>query len=322
MSTTTLLDQPIAPVVPAVRPSTSPSQRLRATMAAVRVSLSWFGTRKSLTSEQRTQAADTFGAEGTFLSAGKKLLDTRHEAYKAVTGVKGRIVALWKSMSLPFPEPGIRLIRQDQIETFNTQLGTLKQELDEAVAELDRRYEHLKSAARNRLGTLYNPADYPVSLLGLFQVAWDYPSVDAPEYLQQLSPEIYRQECERVAARFDEAVQLAEQAFMEELEELVSHLTERLTGQSDNRPKVFRDSAVNNLTEFFERFKQLNVRSNEQLDEVVAQCQRMVRGVEPQALRDNQGLRQHVTQELSQVQNVLDLLLVDRPRRNILRRPK
>ena len=163
---------------------------------------------------------------------------------------------------------------------------------------------------------------YPVSLLGLFQVAWDYPSVDAPEYLQQLSPEIYQQECERVAARFDEAVQLAEQAFMEELEELVSHLTERLTGQSDNRPKVFRDSAIGNLTEFFERFKQLNVRSNEQLDEVVAQCQRMVRGVEPQALRDNQGLRQHVTQELSQVQNVLDSLLVDRPRRNILRRPK
>ena len=319
---TTLLDPPVVPVVPVVRPSTSPSQRLRATMAAVRVSLSWFGTRKSLTSEQRTQAADTFGAEGAFLSAGKKLLDTKHEAYKAVTAVKGRIIALWKSMSLPYPEPGIRLIRQDQIETFSAQLETLKEELNEAVVRLDQHYEHLKSAARNRLGSLYNPADYPLSLQGLFSVSHDFPSVEPPDYLAQLSPEIYRQECERVSARFDEAVQLAEQAFMEELEELVSHLTERLTGQNDNRPKVFRDSAVNNLTEFFERFKQLNVRSNEQLDDVVAQCQRMVRGVEPQALRDNQGLRQHVTQELSQVQNVLDSLLVDRPRRNILRRPK
>ena len=316
MSTTTLLEQPV------VRPSTSPSQRLRATMAPVRVSLSWFGTRKSLTAEQKSQAADTFGAEGAFLSAGKKLLDTRHEAYKTVTAVKGRIISLWKSMSLPYPEPGIRLIRQDQIETFNAQLETLKEELDEAVLRLNQHYEQLKSAARNRLGSLYNPADYPLSLQGLFSVTHDFPSVEPPDYLQQLSPALYQQECERVAARFDEAVQLAEQAFMEELEELVSHLTERLTGQGDNKPKVFRDSAVNNLTEFFERFKQLNVRSNEQLDEVVAQCQRMVRGVEPQALRDNQGLRQHVTQELSQVQNVLDTLLVDRPRRNILRRPK
>ena len=45
-------------------------------------------------------------------------------------------------------------------------------------------------------------------------------------------------------------------------------------------------------------------------------------GVEPQTLRDNAGLRQHVATELSRVQSVLDGLLVDRPRRNILRRPK
>jgi hypothetical protein len=242
---TTLLDPPVVPVV---RPSTSPSQRLRATMAAVRVSLSWFGTRKSLTSEQRTQAADTFGAEGAFLSAGKKLLDTKHEAYKAVTAVKGRIISLWKSMSLPYPESGIRLIRQDQIETFNAQLETLKLELEEAVVRLDEHYDYLKSTARNRLGSLYNAADYPLSLEGLFSVSHDFPSVEPPDYLAQLSPEIYRQECERVAARFDEAVQLAEQAFMEELEELVSHLTERLTGQGDNKPKVFRlCSAPHNL---------------------------------------------------------------------------
>jgi len=45
-------------------------------MAAVRVSFTWFGTRRTLSAEQKAQAADTFGAEGSFLSAGKKLLDT------------------------------------------------------------------------------------------------------------------------------------------------------------------------------------------------------------------------------------------------------
>ena len=62
---------------PVVRPSTSPAQRLRATMAAARVAFCWFGVRKTLTPEQKAQAADTFGAEGQYLSAGKKLLDTR-----------------------------------------------------------------------------------------------------------------------------------------------------------------------------------------------------------------------------------------------------
>ena len=76
---------------------------------------------------------------------------------------------------------------------------------------------------------------------------------------------------------------LAEAAFIEELQSLVAHLTERLSGQTDGKPKVFRDSAVENLTEFFERFRDLNIRSNEQLDDLVGQCQQIVSGVEPQA---------------------------------------
>ena len=302
--------------------STSPSQRLRTSFAAVRIAFTWLGTRKTLTTEQKAQAADTFGAEGEFLSAGKKLLDTRHPAFKAVTGVRSRIVSLWKGMSLSYPEPGVRLIRQDQIDVFTEQLNSLKEELDEAVWRLDEHYAELKSAARDRLGSLFNSADYPESLQGMFQVTWDFPSVEPPDYLRQLNPDVYRQECERVASRFDEAVQMAEAAFTEELHNLVAHLTERLTGQVDGRPKVFRDSAVENLTAFFRRFKDLNLNSDPELDQLLEQCQQVVQGVEPQTLRDNTVLRQSVASELSQVQNILDDLLVDRPRRNILRRPR
>jgi len=54
----------------------------------------------------------------------------------------------------------------------------------------------------------------------------------------------------------------------------------------------------------------------------VNQAQGVVRGIQPQQLRDDQPLRQQVATQLSGVQAVLDGLLVDRPRRNILRRPK
>ena len=150
----------------------------------------------------------------------------------------------------------------------------------------------------------------------------DFPSVEPPPYLQQLSPQLYQQECQRMQSRFDEAVQLAEQAFLEELARLVEHLTERLAGTDDGKPKVFRDSAISNLTEFFERFRQLNVRSNPELDELVASAQRVVRGLEPQRLRDSSSLRQQVTTQMAAVQADLDQLLVERPRRNIQRRPR
>ena len=79
----------------------------------------------------------------------------------------------------------------------------------------------------------------------------------------------------------DEAVQLAEQAFLDELAKLVEHLGERLNGETDGKPKVFRDTAVTNLTEFFERFRALSVHSNDQLDDLVQRAQRLMNGVEP-----------------------------------------
>ena len=114
-------------------------------------------------------------------------------------------------------------------------------------------------------------------------------------------------------------MQLAEQAFLGEFSKLVSHLTERLSSGTDGDRKVFRDSAVTNLVEFFQRFKELNVRSNEELDQLVEQAQRIVRGVGPQDLRDNGGVRQQVVTQLAGVQATLDGMLVDRPRRNIVR---
>lgn len=300
----------------------SASRRLRATMAAVRVNFTWFGTRKTLTPQQKAQAAESFGAEGEFLSAGKKLLDTRHPRFKAVTSVRNRVGGYWRSVSLPYPEASIRLIRQKSIDAFNDQLTQYKAELDEAVDCLDEQYLSLKIAARERLGSLYNEGDYPESLAGLFDVAWEFPSVEPPSYLQQLNPELFEQEARRVKTRFDEAVELAEQAFVEELGKLVSHLTERIAGGEDDRPKIFRDSAVGNLRDFFERFRTLNVRSNEQLDALVSQCQQVVTGIDAQDLRDSGGLRQQVATQLSGVQSVLEGLLVDRPRRRIIRSPK
>ena len=311
----TLLDEPIIQTDPA-------ATELRTTTAAVRVSLKWFGTRKSLTAEQKAEAAEPFNAEAKFLSAGKKLLDTNHPAYKAVTAVRGKVVAYWKALSLPYPEPGIRLIRQDRLEDFAAKMQEFQQDLAEAVDALDRRYTDLKTIARQRLGTLFNSSDFPTTLVGLFVISFDFPSVEPPDYLQRLNPELYQQECQRVQSRFDEAVRLAEEAFTAELAKLVSHLTERLSGQEDNRPKIFRDSVIENLSDFFQRFRQLNVSSSEQLDQLVSQGQRVIRGVDAQSLRDNEGLRQHVATEMSRVSSVLDGLLVDRPRRNILRRSK
>lgn len=316
--TASLLDDP----GPQSSGATDAAARLRTTMSAARLSFTWLGVRKSLTRQQKEQAADSFGAEGDFLSAGKKLIDTQHAKFKAVTAVRTRASNYWKGLSLPYPETGVRLIRQDAIDEFARRMESFRSELEEAVVELDEHYEELTAAARQRLGSLYSAADYPASLQGMFAIDWDFPSVEPPEYLRRLNPALYEQECDRVRHRFDEAVQLAEAAFLDEFSQLVSHLCERLSGERDGRQKVFRNSAVDNLSGFFERFRSLSVGTNAELDRVVDQAQQIVGGVRPQSLRDNGELRQRVATQLSGVQATLDGLLVDRPRRNILRKPR
>ena len=306
-----------APAPDAANPGAA--QRLRNNFAAVRVNFTWFGVRKTLSSEQKAQAAEQFGAEGQYLTAAKKLLDTKHEAFQQVTGIRSQIISFWKGLSLPYPDPGVRLIRQQDVDGFNARMTEFRTELNEAVANLDAHFEQLKIAARERLGRLFNPADYPPTLRGLFGVEFDFPSVEPPEYLMRLNPHLYQQEKNRISQRFDEAVRLAEEAFASEFSKLVSHLTERLTADPAGEKKVFRDSAITNLTTFFRRFKALNVRSNADLERLVETAQQVLQGADPQAVRDNQELRQQITTQLSSVQSALDGMLVDQPRRRILR---
>ena len=64
------------------------------------------------------------------------------------------------------------------------------------------------------------------------------------------------------------------------------------------------------------------MRSNEQLDELVGRCEQLVSGVAPQSLRESDSLRSSLSDHLQNVQGSLDELMVERPRRNILRRGK
>ena len=138
----------------------------------------------------------------------------------------------------------------------------------------------------------------------------------------QLCPGLYEQERARVAARFEEAVRLAEQAFLDEFARLVGapDASGSAGAGEDGQPKVFRDSAVGNLTEFFERFRELNVRSNDAARRAGRPRPSGRSGASaPRTCATATALRQRVAGQLSRVQSALDGMLVDRPRRRILR---
>ncbi|MDQ7010621.1 MAG: hypothetical protein Q9M29_02250, partial [Mariprofundaceae bacterium] len=254
-------------------------------------------------------------ADARLLSASKKLIDVRHEAFRKLTSLRGRIQSYSRGISLPYVESGVRLIRQTDIGAFVHVMEGFRQELHQAEADLNAVYDDIKVDARQRLGRLYNPADYPGEIRGLFDVAWDFPNVEPPSYLMQINPEVYEEERARVAARFEEAVRLAEEAFANELADLIDHLTERLTPGTEGQRKVFRDSTIGNFRDFIDRFRLLNIRSNQQLDALVEQAESLLQGVTPGQIRTLPEVRQQLHLGMEALREGLDRIVVDAPRR-------
>lgn len=294
------------------------ANELRQTMGAVKLSFSWLGTQRKLSEVQTKQAADTFHAATDLVTASKRLIDTKNSTYRTLTALKSQASAYWRSMTLPYPQEGVRLIKQSDVAAFEDKMREFKEQLAAAASNLQLEYESIKEAAREKLGDLFNPADYPPTLEGVFEIKWEYPPVEPPNYLMTFNPELYAQEQSRIQQRFETAVMMAEEAFAEQLQEMIAHLVERLTDEPDGTKKTFRASAVENFKEFYDNFRRMNVRSNAQLEGLIQRANDLVAGVDVADLRKNADLRQNLSQQMNTVKTALDNLITNAPRRRVL----
>jgi hypothetical protein len=309
------------------RTSTSPltaADRLRLTTIPARLRFRWFSAVKALTSEQKALAAQPFGAVGPGLSAAKRLLDVRHPAFRAVAAVRGRIESYWCSISVPFPEPCVRLIPLDLVYGFARRMSGFCCELGGAASDLGRAYDDLKGEAGARLGTLFDPADYPPSLRDLFDVDWDFPDVASPPaHLGWAWGSLQLQEEARIRANYAGAVELAAAGFRGEFAGLLGDLCGRLPGPDGRGPcKPFRDAAVVRLLNFLERHQTLGVRTDGRLDELIDLARQALQGIAPEALREDPAARHMVAARLSWIEVSLRATRDDFPAGDPSARPR
>lgn len=300
------------------------SEKLRKETAAVRLQFSKFGVRRSLAADQVARAARVFSAEAGRMSAGKQILDSKDPAWLAVTGPIGRARLCWRTMTVPYPVKGIRLLRRDMIPTFDKMMTGFADELAAAKQALETAYTRLRLDSQSRLGQLYSDADYPASVTDDFTLEWDYPSVEPPDYLKELNPALWEQERQRLENRFAEAAALAENAFAVELQDLVSHLVDRMTLGDDGKKKRLNKKAVEGFKEFFERVQSIRVGSNSQLDQIIGDARKVMDGVDKlglDVLRGDDGVgetaRANVASQMGALRTQLDTMLIDKPKRAI-----
>lgn len=290
-------------------------QELKASTVGCKLSVKRWGTTKTLDDGELERVAVTFDAKSDSISASKKLIDTKDPKFKAISSVLSRAKSYWNAVTVPYPDNGIRLLRTDRIEEFENNVDMFRNELLAALVEFDAEFYRLKQAAKDNLRELFDENDYPMSVLDLFSIHHEYHQIDPPKHLMDLHPEIYEREKQRIAAKFDEAIQLAEAAFADELQKMLDHAIERLTDTGDGKKKKFNDSLMENFREFIDRFHKLNVSGNQQLNDLVEQIKQVAGNVDCEMLRANGGLREHIKEQMLEARNHMATLIVDRPHR-------
>lgn len=284
--------------------------------AGIGMHFTWMGIKVSLNNQEKRQVAQAFGAQPDSLAMSKKIIDTKNPFYRRLTQIKTQLSGLWKSWTLPWVEDGIRLIRKVDIPSFNLQFEELKKDLQIAAHNFALNWQAIVAEGKDKLGNLANEQDYNKTPDDLFDVYLSWPNLAVPDYLKE-DPALYEAEQKKREAQFAKALKTFEEGSMAQLLKLVEHLSDKLKPNPDGSKKVFKDASVENIKAFFDTFRNLNVRSNEDMENLVNKAESLICGLDPELLRQSDQTRTQVSQQMDVLVKELTSKVTVKPRRKV-----
>ena len=123
---------------------------------------------------------------------------------------------------------------------------------------------------------------------------------------------MFQHEREKAAERMAEAYTEVRQVLRQAMVELVEHLRDRLTDQSDGTQQRLRESTVQKLREFLETFDFRNVTDDQELKEQVERARNLLSGTTTDAIRNTAELRVRVREGMTEIVQRLETMVSDR----------
>jgi len=251
------------------------------------------------------------GADKDMLRLSKKLVDSKE--YEAIVKIQNRIRKWIEDNSVPsFFHRGVFLIATNTVNDVEKYLERAKGTMKDMVEEFIQAYREQIIDAKEKLGPQFNQGDYPSPeyLRNSFDISWKWISFDVP---QNLPDEVFKAEREKAEKIWAEATENVKQCLRTSFMKLIAHAKEKLTVAPGEKPKVFRDSLMNNIEEFLNTFNNRNIVNDKDLEELVGQTRGLL--ANPKSLRTDVSLRAKVAQEFENVSKTLDKMIIKKPSR-------
>lgn len=191
-------------------------------------------------------------------------------------------------ITLPWGENGERLLPAALFFEFSEAMKDFKTEFQSRVKTFIAQYPALREAARTRLGTLYDPADYPLerAVTDKFSFSIDIsPVASGDDFRVQLNQEyvdsIKADITQRMEARQTEAVKEC----WSRVRKVVTSMQERLNDPT----AVFKDSLIGNARSLIDILPALNLTNDQELTDIASELQSIL--MPPDRLRSDKTLR-------------------------------
>ncbi len=265
----------------------------QAMLASLSIS-SWGGRKqdKKVTAEVET----THGAHdaGKFNKAlvNKGLLEP-------INKIIGRAREAHHRFTLPWTDDGRRILPGKNFMPCTTEVRALKSEFDIAVRTMVGQYPIEVQAARNRLGSMYDPGDYPdpadIANKYSFELEFE-PVPDGNDFRVDVGKEAMAELRDSVTNKVVQRQANAMKSCYSRLRDVVSKVEERLSD-----PKaIFKDSLIENVKDECSIMDGLNITNDKDLTALVTEIQDQLI-VPPSTLRNNPVTRGRVAAAASQL---------------------
>jgi hypothetical protein len=286
--------------------------KLSSSALIVNLSLSVWTGRKldKRVSEEVDQQNSTRTRAGNYhknLLAGSGKLE---EITKIANAVRGWLY----SVTQPWGDNGDRVLNMSHFMEFKDRLADYETQFKTCVNTFLNDYDTLVAAAAFQLGDLFNREDYPTRETIEAKFGFRYSMIPLPQS-GDFRVDIGEEGLKELQAQYENVLQQRVEGAMREawdrLHDCLTRMSERLTddvdAKGDPKRKIFRDSLVDNAVEICGLLKSFNITNDMRMDEMRKQLEDAMRGVDADALRDSDLLRERTKRKVDSILSKFDL---------------
>ena len=227
------------------------------------------------------------GAKSTAGWFNKRLVDPT--ALQPISKLEGRIRDFHYRYTLPWSDNGDRVLPGAAYMDYMDGLRKLKTEFENEVAKFVADYPALVQNAREILGAMYDPKDYPTveSIAGRFSVNTTFSVVpDANDFRVDVGDEAVEEIKRNIENNVQQRLHGATRECWDRLFDVVAAMAAKLADEK----AVFRDSLVENIRTLVAILPKLNITNDSKLNGVVGKIRDWLL-IEPEDLRRSKKLR-------------------------------